>query len=242
MGLHVGDRVTLQSPIYPGTWDFHVSGIYRALRRSFDRSSFILRWDYLNERVPERRRNHIGWMVSHVAHAEDAAPTALAIDRVFDTEDTQTISMDEHAMNQSFMGMFLELAQGAEHHLTSSILRDLILMLLLGNTIAMGVRERTNEYGVIARTGVSPTPRRNVYPGRGSRARFSGAGAVGVALSFPIVQQESMGRWLEENQGGNFPYFRIEPTTILISLALGDGAFRRASRCNSGAARSCDDE
>ena len=215
MGLHVGDRVSLQSPIYPGVWDFHVSGIYRALRRSMDRSSFILRWDYLNDRVPENRRNRIGWMVSHVTRAEDAAPTAQAIDRVFDIEDTQTLSMDEHAMNQSFMGMFSSLLKAMN---IISVIILLILMLLLGNTIAMGVRERTNEYGVLRALGFLPRHVAAFILGEAAGLGLL-AGVAGVALSFPIVQR-GMGRWLEENQGGNFPYFRIEPQTIVISLAL----------------------
>ena len=45
------------------------------------------------------------------------------------------------------------------------------------------------------------------------------AGVVGTALSFPIVEL-GMGRFIEENMGSWFPYFRIEPATLVLALAL----------------------
>jgi putative ABC transport system permease protein len=46
---------------------------------------------------------------------------------------------------------------------------------------------------------------------------------LGVAISYPIVEQ-GMGRWLEENMGGWFPYFQIDPkttvTAVLLAIAL----------------------
>jgi putative ABC transport system permease protein len=44
-------------------------------------------------------------------------------------------------------------------------------------------------------------------------------GAVGLLLSYPVVQ-EGMGRFLEENMGAFFPYFRIAPRDALIALGL----------------------
>jgi putative ABC transport system permease protein len=44
-------------------------------------------------------------------------------------------------------------------------------------------------------------------------------GAVGIALSYPVVEQ-GLGRWLEENMGSFFPYFRIPPLAALVAMAL----------------------
>ena len=38
LGWKVGDRVTLKGSIYPGDWEFHISGIYTATRASVDKS------------------------------------------------------------------------------------------------------------------------------------------------------------------------------------------------------------
>jgi putative ABC transport system permease protein len=43
------------------------------------------------------------------------------------------------------------------------------------------------------------------------------SGVVGLGLAVPIVEL-GMGRWLEENVGAWFPYFRIDPKTHVLAL------------------------
>src|SRR6185436_15226895 len=78
---------------------------------------------------------------------------SAAIDKVFDEKDVQTTTMSERAMGMSFMGMFSAILT-ALNAVTVIIL--IIMMMILGNTIAMGVRERTREYGVLRALGFSP--------------------------------------------------------------------------------------
>lgn len=231
--LRPGDRVSLQGTIYPGTWEFTVSGIYTATRRSVDRSQFIFHWRYLNESIPERRRDEIGWVISRVDDPRRAAGVARAIDAAFDVQDVQTVSMSERAMNLSFMGMLSGMFKAID--VISAVILA-ILALLLGNTLAMGVRERTQEYGVLRALGFLPKHVAGFILGE---AALLGAlaGAAGLALSWPIVQQ-GLGRWIEENLGGSFPYFRIEARTavlafvLAVALGLGSAALPawRASR------------
>jgi putative ABC transport system permease protein len=44
-------------------------------------------------------------------------------------------------------------------------------------------------------------------------------GGLGLALGYPFVNN-AIGRFLEENMGGFFPYFRVEPTTALAAMLL----------------------
>ncbi|MBK6691400.1 MAG: FtsX-like permease family protein [Myxococcales bacterium] len=223
MGLKVGDKVTLEGSIYPGDWTFNVSGIYTATRKSFDDSQFLFHWNYLNDSLPERRRDEIGWVVSRVDDPGKGASISQAIDSVFDQRDTQTTTMSERAMNLSFLGMFSAILTALD---IVSVIILAIMMMILGNTIAMGVRERTREFAVLRAIGFTPGHVRTFIIGE---AAFFGvlSGVVGVLLAYPIVQQ-GMGRWLEENMGGFFPYFRIEPMTVALALglsvALGIGA------------------
>ena len=72
----------------------------------------------------------------------NAADVGVAIDKVFDEKDTQTLSQDERAFNTSFLAAFSAILTVIN---VVSVVLLVIMMLILGNTIAMGVRERTNE-------------------------------------------------------------------------------------------------
>jgi len=95
--------------------------------------------------------------------------------------------------------------------------------LILGNTIAMGVRERTREYGVLLALGFRPGHIVSFVIGESVFVGLLG-GLAGLALSYGIVQQ-GMGRVLEENMGSWFPYFRIPATVavgaVMIAVLLG---------------------
>jgi putative ABC transport system permease protein len=80
------------------------------------------------------------------------------------------------------------------------------------------VRERTNEYGVMRAIGFMP--RHIAVAVVGEAVTIGGlGGALGILLAFPLIQQ-GLGRWLEENMGGIFPYFRIAGTTAVMAMAL----------------------
>ncbi len=215
MGWTVGQRVVLRGTIYPGDWEFNISGIYEATQRSVDRSQFLFHYRYLNESIPVARRDEVGWIVGRIADPTRSAAISQAIDAAFDVQDIQTTSMSERAMNLSFMGMMSGILTAID--LISLIILG-ILGLLLGNTVAMGVRERTQEYGVLRAVGFLP---RHVVAFILAEAAALGvfAGLAGVAVSYPVVQQ-GLGRWIEENQGSMMPYFRIEPVTLVVAFTL----------------------
>jgi putative ABC transport system permease protein len=212
-GWKVGDRVKLAGTIYPGDWDFEISGIYDSDRRSIDLSQFFFHYEYLNQSLPERWRDQIGWITARVDGAGQAAPISKAIDDHFEESDIQTLSMSERALNNSFMGMFGAILTAMD---LVSIVILLIMMLILGNTVAMGVRERTHEYGVLRAIGFLPHHLVRFVLGEAATIGLVG-GLVGLAISYPIVEL-LVGRFLEENMRGFFPFFRIDPSTIVLAL------------------------
>lgn len=215
LGMKLGDKVTLKGTIYPGDWTFNIRGIYKATRKSLDRSQFLFHYAYMNEAIPESRRDMIGWIVSRIDSPTKSASISKKIDAIFDSQDRQTITMSESALNASFLGMFSAILSALD---IVSVVIMLILVLILGNTIAMGVRERTNEYGVLRAVGFLPSHVRLFVLGESSFVGFM-AGVLGLVLAYPIVEL-GMGRWLEENMGSMFPYFRIEPATAVAALVL----------------------
>lgn len=216
-GWKIGDRITLNGTIYPGEWEFVVSGIYTATRRSVDRASLYFHYDYLNDdpRTSQIMHDQIGWIVSRVDDPGRSAEIAKAIDAKFDERDIQTLSMSERAMNTSFIGMISALLKAV--NVVSLVILG-IMALIVGNTVAMSVRERTHEYGVLRAIGFLPK-HLAVFVLSEAVAVSTLGGVLGVLLSYPLVER-GLGRALEENLGGFFPFFRIDPQTVVISVLL----------------------
>lgn len=211
----IGDVVRLEGTIYPGEWEFEVSGIYTSTSRSIDRSQFLFHWVYLNESVPESQRENVGWIVSRVNDPSRSAEIIQAIDARFDEMDVQTRTMTEKAMQTQFLAGFSALLTALD---LVSIVILAIMMLILGNTIAMGVRERTNEYGVLMALGFRPRHIAGFVVGEALVVGLLGGG-LGLLLSYPLIEY-GMGRWLEDNMGSFFPYFRIPPEVSVAALGL----------------------
>ena len=213
-GWKVGQKINLTGTIYPGDWQFTIAGIYTVTTKTIDRRSFFFRWDYLNENLPPRRRDLVGWIVSRVDDAPRSAAIGQAIDRVFDVQELQTLSQSERAFSTSFLAMLSSVLQAMD---VVSIVILAIMMLILGNTIAMGVRERTNEYGVLRAIGFLP---RHVVTLVVAEATATGllGGLVGVS-TFYMAVRGAMGRFMEENFGQFFPSF--QPTPGIATAALG---------------------
>jgi putative ABC transport system permease protein len=216
MGWKVGDKVILQSGIYgDGNWEFTIDGTYKALRKSLDNSQFIFHWDYLNDRVPARTKDQVGWIVARLDDPSRSADLARTIDTGFEEREIQTLSQDERSFNTSFLASFSAVLSAID---IVSVAILVIMMLVLGNTIAMGVRERTSEYGVLRAVGFAPGHIAFFVLGESIVIGLAG-GLLGAAIAYPIVER-GLGRWIEENMGTFFPYFRIDPMVIGAALLL----------------------
>jgi putative ABC transport system permease protein len=214
LGVKVGDKITLTGTIYPGNWEFNIDAIYEATSKSIDRSQFMFHWDYLNESLPDRRKDQVGWITTRIDNPTRSAEVSAAIDKAFDEKDIQTTTMSERAMQNGFMATLSAVLTMLD---IVSIIVLLIMMLILGNTIAMGVRERTREYGVLRALGFLPRHVGTFVVGEGFTVGVL-AGVAGVVLSYPVVQLS--GRWLEENVGAFFPYFRLNALIAFIAVVV----------------------
>ncbi len=214
-GWKIGDRVTLQGSIYPGLWDFNIDGIYTAGMSSVDRSSFIFHWPYLNENALVAQKDKIGWVVSRIDRPRQSAQISKTIDRIFDSRDIQTLTMSERDMNLSFMGMVSAVLNALD---IVSVVIALIMALILGNTIAMGVRERNHEFGTMRAIGFEAKHLAVLILIESVALGLVGS-MVGIAVAFPFINQ-GVGRFLEENMGSWFPYFRIDIQSGVIALIV----------------------
>lgn len=217
--VKVGDRIVITSDIYPGDWEFKVVGIYKALRKTVDRNSFIFRWDYLNnDPRAEFSRDQIGWVMSRIDDPTKSAAISQQIDKTFDERDDQTVTMSERAFQLSFLGGFAALLFAFK---VVSIIIMLIMALILANTIAMSVRERTHEYGVLRALGFRPGHVLGFIVGESALVALVG-GLLGAGFSWLLVNK-MLGPWVEDNMGGFFPYFTAPGSVLLAGLAIAVG-------------------
>lgn len=213
-GWKVGDHVTLTGTIYPGMWEFDISGIYTASRPSVDRSTFYFQWDYLNENIPPRRKDQIGWIMARIDDPGKSALISREIDRMFDERDIQTLTMSERGLTTSRLVMISAILRAVN---AISIVILLLMSVLLGNTIAMGVMERTNEYGILRAIGFLPRHVVGFIVGEGITIGLMG-GLLGLGLSYPVVQ--SVSRFMEQSTTGLFPVYQMQPSIALLALGL----------------------
>jgi putative ABC transport system permease protein len=215
LGWSVGDTMTLRSGAVPGDLELRIDGIYTATAKSVDRSTLVFHWEYMNDSVPAVRRDTVGWIVSRIDDPSRAAEVGLQIDRLFDDRDTQTLSQDEHSFNASFLGMFSAVLKALD--VISGVIL-LILTLVLGNTIAMGARERTSEYGVLRAIGFRPG-HIVLWVVTESFAMGALGGAIGAVVGWPFINLV-FGRVVEETMGAFLPYFHLEARTAALGVAV----------------------
>lgn len=210
----VGDKLVVTSDIYPGDWEFKVVGIYTPVRKTADRNTMVFRWDYLNNDPRGAfSRDQIGWVLSQVADSSRSAEISAAIDKKFDDRDDQTVTMSERAFQLSFLGAFAAVLNAFD---LVSLVILLIMTLILANTIAMGVRERTHEYGVMRAIGFSPGRIVGFILAEALLVGLVG-GLIGLALTAVLVNSMA-GPAIEA--GGMFPYFRAPLWVMAAALGI----------------------
>ena len=150
-GWKVGDRIPLQAPIYGGTWEFNIRGIYNNPKDGVDLTQFWLHDKYLDERR-DFGKGQIGWYTVSLSSPDDATRIIKVIDDQFVNSPFETKTETLAAMTASWVKQagnieFLILAIGGVVFFT--------LLLVTGNTMALSVRERMAELAVMKAVGFS---------------------------------------------------------------------------------------
>jgi putative ABC transport system permease protein len=174
--LHIGDHVTLVGDIYPGNYEFIVRGIFDAGRNT---ELLYFNREYLEQSLPEARRGSAGVFTMLIDSPDSAARIAQAIDDEYDNSTEQTKTESE----QAYLLGFASLLGNVKMFLIGISAAVMFTILLVsGNTMAMTVRERVREIGVLKTLGFTNGDILGMILGEALAISLAG-GALGYVLS-----------------------------------------------------------
>ena len=207
-GWKVGDRIPIQGTIWSGTWDFNIRAIYEGERAGDDESMFWFHWKYLEERRPFGKGT-VGWYTVKLDDPDHAVEVGRAIDERFANSAWETSTETEKAFAAGFANQIgnirlLILSIGAVVLFT--------LLLVTGNTMAMAVRERVPELGVLKTLGFGDTTVLALVLTESLLIAL-----VGGALGLGLAKLFTLGG---DPTGGMLPVFYLAPGKMVLGAAL----------------------
>jgi len=221
-GWKIGDRVRMRSMIFPGDWDFVITGIYTGAKKTTDETLFFFQWRYLDEQLrllEPWRAGYIGWYAMKIADPDRAAEISGAIDRRFKYSLAETPTETEQAFVQGFISMSDAILIALR---IISIVIIGVILAVLSNTMAMTARERLSEYAVLKTLGFGARHLILLIAGESLLIALIG-GAAGILMIGPTV--DAFDAVMNRTIGSMFPMVGVSAATRTVSLlmALGVG-------------------
>jgi putative ABC transport system permease protein len=209
-GWKIGDRIPIQGTIWTGTWEFNIRAIYEGSRGGDDESQFWFQWKYLEERRQTSfGGGTVGWYTVQIDDPDNAVSVSQAIDARFANSAWETSTETEAAFAAGFAKQI-----GNIRMLIMSIGSVVLFTLLLvtGNTMAMAVRERVPELGVLKTLGFGD---KTVLFMVLSESLV--IAAVGGALGLGLAKLFTLGG---DPTGGMLPLFHLSTGDLVLGTAI----------------------
>jgi putative ABC transport system permease protein len=155
-GWKVGDHIPISSNIWSQkngshAWDFIIVGSFTARIPQADTNVMLMGYDYFNE-TRSFGKDLISWLSLRTTSVAANERVTNAIDGMFANSPYETTTDSEKAFNKAFaaqlgnIALIVELVVGAAF---------MTILMIVGNTMVMTVRERTSEIGVLKTLGFS---------------------------------------------------------------------------------------
>jgi putative ABC transport system permease protein len=213
-GWKVGDRVPIASNIFSQksgsrTWDFTIVGIFTPRKPQIDTNFMVFQYAYFDE-TRSFGKDQIGWMVLQTTAPSLNDQVAKAIDQMFANSQAETATDTEKAFNKAFAAQLGNIALIVTLVIGAAFVT---ILMIVGNTMALTIRERTREIGVLKTLGFSGGRVLGLVLGESVLLALLG-GIPGLALAALITLA------LRENMANFIPGFAMTPGIALVGLAL----------------------
>lgn len=155
MGWKVGQTIPVQGGESQKdgstTWYFHLVGIYHADLPSIYQNFFVAHYNYYNEGVADpKSQNIVFQFVERIADPRQGQAISNAIDKLFENSTPQTLTQSEQIGALSQIRQFGNIGAMVVY---VGLVVFFTLLLIIGNTLAQSVRERTGEFAMFRALG-----------------------------------------------------------------------------------------
>jgi len=210
LNFKLGDRITLIGDIYPVTLELTVRGIFDDPDAT---QSLFFNLDYLRDALPLARRNYNSTVAVLADSPDDVPRIARAVDDMFANSSPPTKTESEQQFALSFVS-FLGNIKLFLFSICAAV--TFTILLVSGNTMAMSVRERIKEVGVLKTLGFTNNTILGIIIGEAVTIAVVG-GIIGLLLaSVLVVGVGRAGQAFVSQLHG----LTLTPSTIVISLAV----------------------
>jgi putative ABC transport system permease protein len=213
-GWKVGDRVPMQSNIFSQksgghTWDFTIAGIVKGKADHVDTNFLLFQYNYFDE-TRSFGKDTIGWMILQTTSPENNDRVAKSIDAMFANSSAETSTDTEKAFGKAFAAQFGNIALIVSLVVGAAFVT---ILMIVGNTMALSIRERTREIGVLKTLGFSGPRILTMVLGESILLALLG-GLPGLAIAALIAYS------LRNSLSNVAPAFSVSPDIILQGVGL----------------------
>ena len=131
-------------------WEFNLVGIYDG-DPGFDTTNFFFRYDYLDE-ARQIGEGTVGWYVVKINDSSKSKELATTFDDMFANSSAETKTTTEKGFVDGFAKQIGDIGSMMIAILSAVLFT---ILLVVGNTMAQAVRERTSELAVLKTLGFS---------------------------------------------------------------------------------------
>ena len=211
-GWKLGDRVPIQATIWQPksggtTWEFNVVGIYDG-EPGVDKTQFFFRYDYLDENRTQGE-GLVGWYIVKVKDPKQSLALAKTFDDMFANSQAETKTTTEKGFIEGFAKQIGDIGSIMIAILVAVLFT---ILLVVGNTMAQAVRERTSELAVLKTLGFLDTTVLSLVLAESLFVAVVGGG-LGLLVAWIFVQGG-------DPTGGMLPAFTLPARDLVLGVVL----------------------